>query len=286
MDDGRPRTRRWRRGVFASATRATSTCSARAATPTLIDFGSGLVLDRLAELGVDRITDVLLTHHHRDQVQGLRARGRGRHPHLGAAGRAWTSSPASTSTGSARQLDNDYDLRAGPLLAARAGAGRRHRRRVPDARAYGGVEVHTLPTPGHTIGSVTYLVERDGRRLAFTGDLVYGDGQGLVARGDAVVVQRHRGRGDDVLSCGVLAGERRTCCCPSHGEPIDDPPRALALRARPAAGARRPAARAARGTSSAGCERRSSRVTPHLLRNRTMPRQQLRAALRDGRARC
>ena len=38
---------------------------------TLVDFGSGAVLDRLAELGVDRVTDVLVTHHHRDQVQGL-----------------------------------------------------------------------------------------------------------------------------------------------------------------------------------------------------------------------
>src|SRR3954468_14784582 len=37
----------------------------------LVDFGGGLVLDRLDELGVDRVTDVLVTHHHRDQVQGL-----------------------------------------------------------------------------------------------------------------------------------------------------------------------------------------------------------------------
>ena len=29
------------------------------------------MLDRLAELGIERITDVLLTHHHRDQLQGL-----------------------------------------------------------------------------------------------------------------------------------------------------------------------------------------------------------------------
>jgi glyoxylase-like metal-dependent hydrolase (beta-lactamase superfamily II) len=35
---------------------------------TLIDFGSGGVLDRLADIGVDRVTDVLVTHHHRDQV--------------------------------------------------------------------------------------------------------------------------------------------------------------------------------------------------------------------------
>ena len=36
-----------------------------------IDFGAGAVLDRLDELGLDRVTDVLVTHHHRDSVQGL-----------------------------------------------------------------------------------------------------------------------------------------------------------------------------------------------------------------------
>ena len=37
----------------------------------LIDFGSGDVLDHLADIGVERVTAVLLTHHHRDQCQGL-----------------------------------------------------------------------------------------------------------------------------------------------------------------------------------------------------------------------
>ena len=37
----------------------------------LIDFGSGIALDNLDEIGVARITDVLMTHHHRDQGQGL-----------------------------------------------------------------------------------------------------------------------------------------------------------------------------------------------------------------------
>ncbi|MCA1554784.1 MAG: MBL fold metallo-hydrolase, partial [Chloroflexi bacterium] len=37
----------------------------------LIDFGGGDVLDHLAEISVARATDVLLTHHHRDQAQGL-----------------------------------------------------------------------------------------------------------------------------------------------------------------------------------------------------------------------
>ncbi|HKY56242.1 MAG TPA: MBL fold metallo-hydrolase, partial [Anaerolineales bacterium] len=33
----------------------------------LIDFGSGNVLDYLTEIGVEHVTDVLMTHHHRDQ---------------------------------------------------------------------------------------------------------------------------------------------------------------------------------------------------------------------------
>ena len=40
-------------------------CSGREAV--LIDFGSGDVLNHLSEMGVDRVTDVLMTHHHRDQ---------------------------------------------------------------------------------------------------------------------------------------------------------------------------------------------------------------------------
>lgn len=34
-----------------------------------IEFGSGGVLDHLADYGVDHVTDVLMTHHHRDQGQ-------------------------------------------------------------------------------------------------------------------------------------------------------------------------------------------------------------------------
>ena len=36
-----------------------------------IDFGTGRVLDLLAELQISAITQVLITHHHRDQAQGL-----------------------------------------------------------------------------------------------------------------------------------------------------------------------------------------------------------------------
>src|SRR5205807_4536718 len=75
-----------------------------------------------------------------------------------------------------RPIDNDYDLRDDrfSLLEPVPVAGEVAEYR---ARRYGAFDVFTLPTPGHTIGSVTYLVELGGSLLAFTGDLVYGEGQ-------------------------------------------------------------------------------------------------------------
>jgi glyoxylase-like metal-dependent hydrolase (beta-lactamase superfamily II) len=37
----------------------------------LIDFGDGKVLKHLDTIGVESVTDVFMTHHHRDQCQGL-----------------------------------------------------------------------------------------------------------------------------------------------------------------------------------------------------------------------
>lgn len=40
-------------------------------TAVAVDFGAGRALEVLADLAIDRITDVVMTHHHRDQAQGL-----------------------------------------------------------------------------------------------------------------------------------------------------------------------------------------------------------------------
>src|SRR5207237_3016082 len=122
----------------------------------------GAVLDRLGELGVERITDVLLTHHHRDQAQGL-ARA------AAAGARIWAppfDAPLVTEMDThwqSRPLDVDYDLREdrfSPLHSLPIDG------TVPEYRTarFGAFEVTTLPTPGHTPGSVTYLVEIEGKR--------------------------------------------------------------------------------------------------------------------------
>ncbi|HVU78087.1 MAG TPA: MBL fold metallo-hydrolase [Gaiellaceae bacterium] len=191
-----------------------------------IDFGSGAVLDRLDELGLDRVTDVLLTHHHRDQAQGL---GRA----LEAGARVWVPPveqelfTRATAFWEQRRLDDTYETRqeALSLLESVPVTGAVDEYRM---RAYGGVEVYTLPTPGHTVGSVTYLVEVDGEQVAFTGDLLYGPGQVWSLAATQWTYGGTEGLAASLLSCELLARRGVARLLPAHGEPMEEPARALA----------------------------------------------------------
>jgi glyoxylase-like metal-dependent hydrolase (beta-lactamase superfamily II) len=196
----------------------------------LIDFGSGAVLDELPALGIDRVTDVLLTHHHRDQVQGLqRAVDAGaqvwappvEHELIANVDRHWATRP----------LDNDYDLLQDrfSLLEPVAVAGTVDEYRT---RRYGGFDVHTVPTPGHTVGSVTYFVDVEGRRLAFTGDLIYGEGKVWSLAATQWTYTEIEGQRATHLSLGVVLEREPDLLLPSHGEPIADPQPAISLTQR------------------------------------------------------
>src|SRR5215211_9272336 len=94
---------------------------------------------------------------------------------------------------------------------------------------FGGYQVTTLPTPGHTLGSVSYLVDVAGRRLAFTGDLIYGPGQVWSLAAMQWSYTGLEGARATVLSLHELAEYAPDLVLPSHGRPIDEPPAAFAL---------------------------------------------------------
>lgn len=211
--------------VDAVVTRFRDTCNvyvlARGREAVLVDFGAGAVLDHLAELGVERVTDVLVTHHHRDQVQGL-ARA------VAGGARVWVPPlereliEDASAHWESRQLENDYDLRQDKFSLLEsvpvAGTVDEYRRRT-----YGGHELYTLPTPGHTAGSVTYLVESEGRRLAFSGDLVHAGGKVWSLAATQWSYSGAEGLAATHVSCAVLAGHEPDVLLPSHGPPIEDP---------------------------------------------------------------
>lgn len=193
----------------------------------LIDFGDGAVLDHLAEFGADRVTDVLVTHHHRDQVQGL-------HKAVAHGARIWVP-PVERDLfdkvdahWQQRPIRNYYDLRQDrfSLLEPVPVTGT-----VPEYRTkrFGGFDITTVPTPGHTLGSVSYLVDVAGRRLAFTGDLIHSPGKVWSLAATQWSYNDLEGVKATVLSLYDLSAREPDLVLPSHGDQIDEPQPAFDL---------------------------------------------------------
>ncbi|HNS19675.1 MAG TPA: MBL fold metallo-hydrolase [Sedimentisphaerales bacterium] len=94
------------------------------------------------------------------------------------------------------------------------------------------LKVHVLDTPGYTRGAVSYLVEIDGLRYAFVGDLIYGDGRimDLYSLQDAVAQARiggyhgYAGRiGDLIASLRKVAAQKPDLLVPARGPVIREP---------------------------------------------------------------
>jgi glyoxylase-like metal-dependent hydrolase (beta-lactamase superfamily II) len=231
-----------------------------------IDFGSGSVLDHLDEFGIERITDVLMTHHHRDQGQGL--------ARAAAAGvRIWVPPTERDlfadveAHWQARTLANYYDLRQDrfSLLENVPVHGV-----APEYRTarIGGIDVHTLPTPGHTLGSVSYLATVDGRRVAFTGDLLHGPGTVWSLSATQWSYSGLEGAALSVISLDLLGDRSPELVLPSHGRPITEPKAAFAETRRNLQ-ALVDFRRDEPWDLSARLRRPYEEITPHLLRNRT-----------------
>lgn len=99
-----------------------------------------------------------------------------------------------------------------------------------------GIAVETLDTPGYTRGSVSYMVEIGGKRVAFTGDLIYAGGRifDLYSLQDAIEETETRGyhgyaaRAADVLaSLRKLAAREPDILIPARGPPIHNPAEAV-----------------------------------------------------------
>ncbi len=231
----------------------------------LIDFGTGAILDRLAEIGVQRVTDILMTHHHRDQAQGL--------PRAVAAGiRIWVPEPERglfeevDHHWQARRLVNDYDNRQDrfSLLEPVPVTGT-----LPEylPQEFGGRMMTIIPTPGHTVGSVSILADIDGRRLCFSGDLIAAPGKVWSLAATQWTYNGAEGVVATLLSTRDLLTRGPDVLLPSHGDPMDEPSGAVQLLRENLL-----ALLAVRGEHLALGDHMADPflpVTPHFLHNRT-----------------
>jgi glyoxylase-like metal-dependent hydrolase (beta-lactamase superfamily II) len=139
----------------------------------LIDLGDGSVLDHLLEIGVKRVEWVLFTHHHREQCQGFpRLQGRGAKIAGPEAERALFERPTDFRKMQVR-LGDAYTIHGSsyvrppiqPIPLDRAF-------RTNDTFAWRGREFRCLDTRGNSPGGMSYLLQQDGRWLAFSGDVM------------------------------------------------------------------------------------------------------------------
>jgi len=200
----------------------------------LIDCADEGLADALRELGVETVEQVLFTHHHRDQACGAAAlAARGARLAVPAAERDWFEKVDAYWADPARSHWRLYaNLRAHLVLAeplrADAAFGDGH------AFAWGPAKIRVVTTPGHTDGSVSYLVEADGKRVAFCGDAIYDEGRlwdvHSLQKGFGCVGDYHGflgARTQLVASLGRLKAAQPDALVPSHGCVMADPPKAV-----------------------------------------------------------
>ena len=191
----------------------------------IVDFGAGAVLDELPGMGSVTPRAVVVTHHHRDQLQGL--------PQAVAANIPIWVPPVEQDLiadvdahWQARPIANDYNPRQDrfSLLGSVPIAGT-----VTEYRpmTFGSVTLTPIPTPGHTIGSVSYLAESDGQRVAFTGDLIYAPGKLWSLAATMWSYGEHDGAASTILSLLALRELELDLLLPSHGEPITEVTQAI-----------------------------------------------------------
>jgi len=99
-----------------------------------------------------------------------------------------------------------------------------------------GISIDVLDTPGYTRGAVSYLLDLDGKRIAFTGDLIYGDGKflDLYTLQDALPDFKENGyHGYAARASGVIeslhkiAAWKPDLIVPVRGPVITNPPQAM-----------------------------------------------------------
>ncbi|WP_219836997.1 MBL fold metallo-hydrolase [Paenibacillus sp. R14(2021)] len=191
----------------------------------LIDFGSGAVLELLASIGIKKVSDVLMTHHHRDQGQGLDKA-------VAAGSRVWVPHHEQDLFANidlhwhGREIYVNYNVRQDkfsvlepiPIAGTLKDYANHH---------FGGYSFNVVPTPGHTSGSITLTAVIDGKLMAFTGDLIAGPGKVWSMSATQWSYNGCEGVIHTLCSLAILRNMDLDMLLPSHGERMVHPSSAI-----------------------------------------------------------
>jgi glyoxylase-like metal-dependent hydrolase (beta-lactamase superfamily II) len=190
----------------------------------LIDLGDGSVIDHLSEIGVKQVEWVLFTHHHREQCQGIDRVDRTvtkvaapkaeqalfEHPTefrkwFPKLGDQFSVYGASYVRPPRKPISLDLALEPGQLIF------------------WFGREIKCLDTPGHSPGSMTYVMRQGDQAVAFTGGVIHA-GAKLTTWFDTEWDYGFA-KGIDTLinSVKLLSEQKLDLALPSQGPTISNP---------------------------------------------------------------
>ncbi len=196
----------------------------------LIDPSGTTFCATLSELGITDIEQILFTHHHRDSTAGFPIPDNVR-VGVPAKEAAWFSE-VETFWNDPQYRWHLYNYHPHNLMLANAIS-------VMDTYTegvrfeWGPASLTVLETPGHTDGSVTYLVDVGGERFAFSGDLIYDEGQlwDLYSLQKGQQTSDYHGflgaRDELTESLEKIRQTSATTLVPTHGVVMNDPNRAI-----------------------------------------------------------
>ena len=140
----------------------------------LIDPSGTTLPATLAELGITNVEQILFTHHHRDNTAGFP---------IAESIRVGVPEKEASWFTEVNTFWNDpqyrwhlYNYHPHNLMLASATSVTETYTEGAQIK-WGPASLKVLETPGHTDGSVTYLVDVDDKHFAFTGDLIYDEGK-------------------------------------------------------------------------------------------------------------
>ena len=202
----------------------------------LIDCGGDLD-SALSGHGITKIERIVFTHYHRDQTLGAARFAATSRIGVPAAEKENFTDPAGY-WNDAKQLWQVYrSFRPHHLMPTEP---IKVDDSLEDGRrfTFGPAKIRVLDTPGHTEGSVSYIVEVDGKRVVFSGDCIYDEGrvwdvhslQKGFSKGGQTIGGYHGFMGDRwrlAKSLGRIKDCRPDLLVPSHGNIMQNPGRAI-----------------------------------------------------------
>ncbi|MGQ9610228.1 MAG: MBL fold metallo-hydrolase [bacterium] len=197
----------------------------------IIDIGDGSVLPNLDEKELEYI---IFTHHHRDQAEGIAKLSKaGTKIGVSERERKWFEEPEKFWKDRSYRW-HIYNLHPHTLMLTEP-VKITNTYKEGDIIRWGNANISILETPGHTDGSLSYVVEVDNSKFIFSGDVIYDKGQiwELYSMQKGETTTDYHGflgsRKELKQSLYKLKENKPDALIPSHGNIIYEPDSAIEL---------------------------------------------------------